>query len=240
MSSPTSWGYRKIRDRAAALTEEGDAEFFLASLLGYLDDNNNRIGGPGTRTLAARGGFFLHCVGHSFGGRFLTAAICAAAQPQSRTLMLLGDLSQDGRRVLSAASSARFQFTVDSALVLQMAAPRTQYARRLSAVAHQAPFRGPLVLTHSRHDRATGDWHRLAEGEPGIGYSGAGEPSCDVGSIPLRDLAHPYPAESFMKPIVNVQCSDAFTSGGLIEGAHSDFWYEESVHLLLSLVEHVR
>src|SRR5207248_1813530 len=34
LSSPLPRGYREVRDRAAALTEEGEAEFFLASLLG--------------------------------------------------------------------------------------------------------------------------------------------------------------------------------------------------------------
>jgi len=33
-SSYLPWGYSRIRNRAAALTEQGEAEFFLSSLLG--------------------------------------------------------------------------------------------------------------------------------------------------------------------------------------------------------------
>ena len=39
-SAPTPAGYARVRDRAAKMTEEGDAEFFLASLLDYLDASN--------------------------------------------------------------------------------------------------------------------------------------------------------------------------------------------------------
>src|SRR5262249_8299091 len=95
LSSPLPAGYRSIRDRAAALTEKGDAEFFLASLLGYLDKKNERVGG--LKTLAARGGFFIHCLGHSFGGRFVTAAVRAAGNPQARTLHLVNSVSPAGR-----------------------------------------------------------------------------------------------------------------------------------------------
>src|SRR6185503_5532130 len=80
-SQPTLAGYSKIRDRAAAMTHQGDAEFFLAALLGYLDRDNPRGANPAL--LRSRGGFRIHCVGHSFGGRFLAAAILASVFPQS-------------------------------------------------------------------------------------------------------------------------------------------------------------
>ena len=53
-------------------------------------------------------------------------------------------------------------------------------------------------------------------------------------------MAYDYGPEDFGKDIVNVDASAYFDESGPITGAHSDFYYEESVHLLLSLVNHVR
>ena len=236
MSSAGRKGYKRIRDRAAALTDNGDAEFFLASLLGYLETQNVRSGGAGTRTLRARGGFYVHCLGHSFGGRFLTAAVRAAAEPTPRTLSLLDRAGSPARKVLGAAGAARFAFTVDSMLIFQMAAPSSGFAAQLRRLATDAPLLGPLVLTYSSEDRANCLWHRLTEGEPAIGCSGALEPSELIDEINFRGLADTYEAKDFKKPIVNVRASDAFVmKKGKFEGAHSDFWYEESIHLVLSL-----
>lgn len=85
-SAPTPAGYARVRDRAAKMTEEGDAEFFLASLLGYLDASNPQGAARNTKTLRAAGGYYVHALGHSFGSRFLAAAIGAAARPQARIL----------------------------------------------------------------------------------------------------------------------------------------------------------
>ena len=40
--------------------------------------------------------------------------------------------------------------------------------------------------------------------------------------------------------ITNVDASWAFRSGGIAEGAHSDFWWEESIHLVPSVVQQTR
>lgn len=240
-SSPLPEGYRLIRDRAKQLTEAGDAAFFLASLLGYLETRSDRVGGRGSKTLAARDGFLVHCLGHSFGGRFLTAAIRAAAAPEPRTLHLLESVGRGGRAVLSADDNTGFRFTVDSLLVFQMAAPHAAFGPALQSLAHDSPIRGPIVLTCSRHDAANCMWHRRAEGEAGIGCEGASEPAADISGVSLRDLEHPYEATDFRSRIVNVFASHAFTDAGLrFEGAHSDFWYEESMHLALSLANLVR
>ena len=64
-----------IRNRAKQMTTRGHAASFLASLLGYLDADNKREFDANRKVLVAKDGFYLHCLGHSFGGRFLTAAI---------------------------------------------------------------------------------------------------------------------------------------------------------------------
>lgn len=235
----TNGGYRKIRNRAAYLTEKGDAEFFLASLLGYLDYQNARQGGQGSKTLAAAGGFYVHCLGHSFGGRFLTAAIKAAADPQPHTLDLIERISSSDRLVLAAVDPKKFKFTVDSMLVFQMAAPSSGFALQLSKLIHDAPFRGPLVTTFSGSDTANCFWHKLADNEQAIGCCGVIEPRQDVGTIKLAELSYDYTLQDFSTNIVNVDASAVFTEGNYLSGAHSDFFYEESIHLLLSLVNHV-
>ena len=233
-------GYREIRDRAAQMTEQGEAEFFLASLLGYLDRRNTRQGGPGSKTLAAAGGFYVHCLGHSFGGRFLTAAVNAAATPQAQTLSLLRRIGRGSHQVLGVTQASRFQFTVDSMLIFQMAAPSSGFALPLTALIRDAPFRGPLMTTFSAHDTANCFWHNTIEKEKAIGCLGVAEPHGAVTTIALAELAYDYGPEDFGKDIVNVDASAYFDESGPITGAHSDFYYEESVHLLLSLVNHVR
>ncbi len=135
------WGYAKIRTRAAALTERGEAEFFLSSLLGYLEDAKG-IDGPSKGTLKSRGGFYVHCIGHSFGGRFLlTAAIQKAGIPES---------PRSGTLALTDRDRANgYRYSVDSILVFQMAAPRAGFAWQLERLVNSSPLGGPLVLTFS-------------------------------------------------------------------------------------------
>ena len=234
-SNPFPSGYERIRDRARDLTENGDAEFFLASLLGYLQTKK-----PDTSAavLRARGGFYVHCVGHSFGGRFLTAAVRASATPRPRTLTLLGAAAPGSRRVLSAATANGFEFTVDSFLIFQMAAPSAAFGDELTLLVTKAPLSGCVALTHSRHDRANCLWHRIAEKEPAIGCGGASQPTALLGRTELHGIGAAYTPEELAGPIVNVDANWAYQDAGYkVEGAHSDIWYEESVHLLLSLVE---
>lgn len=236
-SNPLPGGYRRIRDRARLLTEEGAAEFFLASLLGYLD----RVRGN-PKILKTAGGFHLHCVGHSFGGRFLTAAIGAAAKPESPTTLSLLKRMGKGERATLSARSSTFEFTVDSMTVFQMAAGSVSFGGSLAKLVDEAPILGPIVLTYSKHDRANCLWHRVAEsGERAIGCEGAREPAARTHTIRFRPIAEDYTREDLRSgDITNVDASWAFTSGGIAEGAHSDFWWEDSIHLVLSVVRQTR
>ena len=50
-----------------------------------------------------------------------------------------------------------------------------------------------------------------------------------------------YTPEDFRTRIVNVDARGAFSRGGWrFQGAHSDLWYEESTHLILSLANLAR
>jgi hypothetical protein len=222
-SLPTHSGYKKIRDRAKRMTAQGEAEFFLASLLGYLDRGNQRS--PQRKLLKA---FYVHCLGHSFGGGFLAAAIKAAATPVPQE-----------RKILAAHRETGLAFNVDDLCVLQMAAGCRAFESEFETLL-QGPICGPIVLTHSWSDKALCTWHSLIEGEPGIGCSGAFEPRDRIGSVNLHSIDTSYPATSFDKDITNVNASEYFTGGGWIEGAHSQFWHAETIHLVASLVEQVR
>jgi hypothetical protein len=236
-SAVTPKGYETIRARAAAMTDSGDAEFFLAALLGYLDANNQRGAG---KTLQASGGYYVHCIGHSFGCRFLAAAIRAAARPQARTLSLLGALGKHKRATLSARSERLFAFTVDSVCFLQMAAPTANFSDTLTLLVDESPLRGPVALTHSRYDRANCLWHKLSDGEVGIGCGGAREPAHWISQIVLRPSDEAYQATDFGSLIVNVDADAIYRKGRWRpEGAHSDFWYKETIHLILSLARHM-
>jgi hypothetical protein len=235
-SNPLPAGYRRIRDRAKSLTEDGAAEFFLASLLGYLDRDR---GNP--KTLKSAAGFHLHCIGHSFGGRFLTAAIGAAAEPKSpTTLSLLKKVGKGERKTLSASASA-FEFTVDSLTVFQMAAGSSSFGDSLADLIDKGPILGPIALTYSKHDRANCFWHKVGEsGERAIGCEGARQPAGRTHTVAFRPLTEDYTRADLQSDITNVDASWAFRTGGIAEGAHSDFWWEESIHLVLSVVQQTR
>ncbi|WP_216915548.1 alpha/beta hydrolase [Nocardia noduli] len=226
-SNPFLSGYRRIRDRAHEMTTAGRAAQMLAQLLGYLDATRHRPGSP--VTLRGAGGQYLHCVGHSFGGRFLVEAVQAAADSRPTTLGW-------------NRPNPQYPYTVDTLLVFQMAAPPDIFAARFSRLLGDAPINGPIVLTHSTADRATGMWHRIAEGTPGIGYSGARGTAEQVRSIRLHKSGDPYSHEDFDARIVNVDATWRYSRGRYQrpEGAHSDIWHPESTHLLLSLASLAR
>jgi hypothetical protein len=227
MSGPFAGGYRRIRDRAHAMTTTGRAADVLAQLLGYLNHERRLPGSP--PTLRSAGGQYLHCVGHSFGGRFLVEAVQAAAD---RRPTVLG----------WNRGNPRYPYTVDTLLVFQMAAAPTVFTERFERVLHDAPINGPIVVTRSTADRATGLWHRLAEGTRGIGHIGVTAPARDVHGIPLRRLVTNYRRDELDHRIVNVDASWRFRRGRLWHpaGAHSDIWHPESAHLLLSLADLAR
>ncbi|WP_380284017.1 hypothetical protein [Kitasatospora purpeofusca] len=235
-SPPSPAGYRRIRDRAHAMSGPGggQAESVIGQLLGHLDAARGRPDAPGAP--ANRSGRYLHLVGHSFGGRFLCEAVQWAAERPAAEPRLPG---WRGR-----ADPAR-PFTADSALVFQLAAPRDAFDRlfpRLFPAPGRpgAPLRGPLVLTHSRWDRAAGFWHLRAEGAPGIGHSGVGAAPVGQYSTALLATDTPYSRRALDHPIVNVDAGRVFRGSATGRrlapaGAHADFLHPESAHLLLSL-----
>ncbi|MFE7559414.1 hypothetical protein [Kitasatospora sp. NPDC057500] len=235
-SLPSPGGYRRIRDRAHAMSGpgRGQAAFVIGHLLGYLDAARGRPGGP--EVLANRSGQYLHLLGHSFGGRFLCEAVQWAAERPAAGPRVLG---------WSGPADPARPFTVDSALVFQMAAPRDAFDRLFPRLFPEpgrpgAPLRGPLVLTHSRWDRATGFWHLRAEGLPGIGHSGVGTAPVRQFSTALLATDTPYQKRALDHPIVNVDAGRVFRGSAAARrlapaGAHSDFQHPESAHLLLSL-----
>lgn len=227
MSGPLLPGYRRIRDRAHAMTTRGRAAEVLAQLLGYLNEHRRLPNAP--PTLRTAGGQYLHCVGHSFGGRFLTEAVQSAADSRPGVL--------GWRR-----ADPRYPYALDSLLVFQMAASPGIFADRFPRLLSDAPVNGPIVLTRSRADRATGLWHRLAEGTAGIGYGGADRPPEHIGVTPLRRPDTPYRRAELDHRIVNVDAGWRFRRGRLWNpvGAHSDYCYPESAHLLLSLADLAR
>ncbi|MFJ6760622.1 hypothetical protein ACIQNK_37095 [Streptomyces sp. NPDC091273] len=240
-SKLTKGGYEEVRERAHAMSSAGTgyAPHVLGHLLGYLHAER---GDPADRTLRNRNGQYLHLVGHSFGGRFLCEAVTWAA-----------DAAKGDTLGWSTATHPSRPFTVDSLTVFQMAAPTAAFdslfARlRPGPLGHTSPVGGPLVFTHSRHDRATGFWHLLGEGRSGIGHSGmrlsrAGDALApnDVWTTRLLRADTPYPHQSLDHAFVNIDASWRYRSTRINPvGAHSDFYHPESAHLLLSLAEHSR
>lgn len=106
------------------------------------------------------------------------------------------------------------------------------------------PAGGPLVLTHSRWDRATGFWHLRAEGAPGIGHSGTGSAPVPQFSTQLLGTDETYPPQTLDHRVVNINADWLYRGGRHIRlspaGAHSDFLRPESAHLLLTLAERSR
>ncbi|MBU2667957.1 alpha/beta hydrolase [Actinoplanes bogorensis] len=210
-SDPLPAGYKRIRDRAHAMTTTGYAAHVIAALLGYLDASRNRPHGPDT--LRTSGGQYLHCVGHSFGCRFLGEAISYAADPPDAP-------------TLGWPWHSREPFSVDTFLGLQMAARPDIFQEQFRALVDgTAPISGPVVLTVSPHDKALATWHPFTEKVRGLGAVGAdGAPT-----VPLRATAETYASTDFQR-LTNVDASWRY-------GGHSDFWYPETIHLMLSLME---
>lgn len=229
--------YYAVRDRAHTMSAEGQghAPYVIGHLLGYLDSTRTDPAAP--TVLANRAGQYLHLMGHSFGGRFL----CEAMQRAAEKPPVLGwSTPQDPRR----------PFTVDSALIFQMAAPRdifvTRFATLFPAAGRPgAPLRGPIALTHSRWDRATGYWHLRAEKAPGIGHSGVGAAPVPQFTTRLLRTDTIYPQQVLDHRLVNIDADWRYRGGFHTRrlhpsGAHSDFLHPESAHLLLTLAERSR
>jgi len=235
-------GYERIKNRAHAMSRPpghpdgtGYAPQVIGHLLGYLDTHR---GDPtATRTQQTRDGQYLHLLGHSFGGRLLCEGLqWASSTATHRTKATMG---------WSTPHDPARPFTVDSALILQMAAPRdiltTHFPYLFPAPGRPgAPLRGPLVLTHSKSDHATGRWHRLAEGAPGIGHSGTSTAPVPQFNTHLHAVGEPYTAADLDHRLVNIDAGRYYRAKSIITGAHSDFHHPETAHLMLSLAEHSR
>ena len=227
-STPGLMGYKKIRNRAAQMTTKGTAEFCLASLLGYLDEKNSRT--PSRKVLRAKDGYYIHCLGHSFGGRFLTAAIIAAATPTERRRKLLSAVHRE----------TGYPFNIDSMCILQMAAGATSFQKEFSILLDEGPLCGPIVLTYSTADKALCNWHKISEFEAGVGCNGALAPDDRIGWIDLRPAECAYSESDFSKDITNVNASHLFIKGGWADGGHSDIWHKETLHLIASVAAQTR
>ncbi|MGW5736271.1 MULTISPECIES: hypothetical protein [Streptomyces] len=223
-SLPSLGGYRRIRDRAHAMSTQGHAARVIGRLLGYLDANRSDPAAPAL--LTNRDGQYLHMVGHSFGCRLL----CEAVQWAADELPTLG---------WSTPQPPGRPFTIDSMLLLQMAAPRDAFETTFTALG-KAPLRGPVATTYSQHDRATGFWHLRAEKRAGIGHSGVGTAPSPVSSIRLRSIGDAYPINDLDHRFVTIDASEVFVRGSGPAGAHSDYLRPETAHLLLALVNHSR
>lgn len=223
-SLPSLGGYRRVRDRAHAMSTTGHASRVIGQLLGYLDVSRSDPAAPAV--LANRDGQYLHLIGHSFGCRFLCEAVqWAADEPPT-----LG---------WSTPQPPGRPFTVDSMLLLQMAAARDAFAATFTALG-KAPLRGPVTATYSQHDRATGFWHLRAEKRAGIGYAGIGTAPAPVSAIRMQGTGDTYPIDDLDHRFVSVDASDVFVQGNGPAGAHSDHLRPETAHLLLSLANHSR
>ncbi|MBD9733597.1 alpha/beta hydrolase [Streptomyces sp. H28] len=235
-SAPSLAGYRRIRDRAHAMSapETGQAPLVLGHLLGYLERHRSSPDGP--PVMANSRGQYLHVLGHSFGGRFLCEAMqWAAGHPELPSVLGWTRVPGDPGR----------PFTVDSALIFQMAAPRDAFSHLFpelfprSGRPGAAPLGGPLVLTYSRWDTATGFWHLRAESAPGIGHSGTAVAPTPQFTTRLLATDAPYSPAQLDHRIVNVDAAWRYRGPRVRHlspgGAHSDFLHAESSHLLLSL-----
>lgn len=223
-SLPSLGGYRRIRDRAHAMSTQGHASRVIGQLLGYLD--LTRPGPAAPTVLATQNGAYLHVIGHSFGCRF----VCEAVQWAADEPPTLG---------WSTPRPPGRPFTVDSMLLLQMAAPRDAFAATFTSLG-TAPLRGPVVATYSQHDRANGFWHLRAEKRAGIGYAGIGTAPAPVSGIRMHDTGTAYPIADLDHRFVSVDASEVFMHGSGPAGAHSDHLRPETAHLLLSLANHSR
>ncbi len=227
-SNPFPWGYRHIRDRAHAMTTDGHAEFVIAHILGYFNSARKppSAAAPALRTSR---GQYLHCVGHSFGGRFLCEAIMAADNPVAPTLAW-------------PWTDKRYPYTVDTLLVFQMATRPDDFANRYAKLLTDSAISGPVVLTFSRADRALGLWHRAGERTRGLGARGATAPRESIQTVRLPQASERLIIDPAAGRIVNVDCTWRFKRGRFtrVEGAHSDIWYPESANLLLSLAAAAR
>jgi hypothetical protein len=227
-------GYRKIRERAALMSTRGQAAHVLAVMLGYLNEERE-LPRAGPDTLRTASGQYLHCVGHSFGGRFLSHAIIEASAR-------LREAREEPDVLSWPWTSDAYRWTADSLTVFQMAVPADAFAAAPYAeLLSESVLNAPVVMTFSPHDRALGLWHRQAEGgRNGIGFLGATAPADDIRTLQLLDVNTPYRFPDPPVRLINVDARAYYRASLRFEGAHSDYFRPQSAHLLLSLAARAR
>ncbi|CAL9669756.1 hypothetical protein SUDANB105_07433 [Streptomyces sp. enrichment culture] len=231
LSRRTPWGYRAIRERTAVMARSGQTARVLGSVLGYFNDRRD-LPEAGPDVLETSYGQYLHCVGHSFGSRFLLHAVMEATRR----------LRQGGPGTLAWPWRDRAHpWTVDSLTLFQAALPADSflsppYARLLEP----GILNAPIAMTYSPADLALGAWHRLAEGgRNGIGFEGATGPAGTLHDLALLPTGRRYRFPRTAR-LLNIDASACYRTGGLPHGAHSDYLHPESAHLLMSLAEAAR
>ncbi|AVZ71045.1 hypothetical protein SLUN_01040 [Streptomyces lunaelactis] len=231
-SSPLPWGYRTIRDRTATMSLTGQVPRVLGAVLGYFNAHRE-LPEPGPDVLAGAYGQYLHCVGHSFGSRFLLHGILEATVR----------LAHGGPDTLSWSWRDRaYPWTLDSLTLFQAALPADSFLHRPYAnILGANVLNAPVAMTFSPADTALGFWHRRTEKrQDAIGYLGATGPAEHLQELPLHEVKAPYDFPRDVR-LLNVNASHRFLDGSrLTGGAHSDFYHPESAHLLLSLADAAR
>ena len=85
-------------------------------------------------------------------------------------------------------------------------------------------------------------WHKIVEGKVGIGCNGVEVKGVDSKTTRLHPINQDYSHDELAARLVNIDAGWLYKKKPLFspQGAHSDIWYEESVHLILTLANFSR
>ncbi|MFC4331133.1 hypothetical protein ACFPC0_25815 [Streptomyces andamanensis] len=223
--------YRTIRDRTASMSLDGQVPRILGAVLGYFNDHRD-MPEPGPDVLVGSYGQYLHCVGHSFGSRFLLHGILEATER----------LARGGPDTLAWDwGDSAYPWTLDSLTLFQAALPADAFAREpYSAILGPSVLNAPVAMTYSPSDTALGFYHRRSEKQNAVGHLGATAPAGQIGRLTVHGVGTPYVFPEG-KRLMNIDATKLFVEGNRVTGgAHSDFYRPESAHLLLSLADAAR
>lgn len=141
------------------------ASRFLNFATYYVMKERAGIVGGGLNTVLAglraqHDGLAIHLVGHSFGARLVTAAAAGSAKFSPRSMSLLqGAFSHNGF------------------------ANKKGFNGFFRKVVEEARVKGPIVVTHTRHDRAVGWAYAIASRASGVNAAALGDASDPYGGI---------------------------------------------------------
>jgi hypothetical protein len=223
--------YETVRDRTESMSHDGHVPRLLGSVLGYFNDHREP---PETNpdVLTGAYGQYLHCIGHSFGSRFLLHAILQAT----------ARLAAGGPDTLAWNwEDSAYPWTLDSLTLFQAALPADSFSQPpYSDMLTHNVLNAPVVMTYSPSDTALGFYHERSEKQVALGYLGATAPAQHIERLAINDIQTPYELPK-NKRLLNVDASQLFVRGNrLLGGAHSDFYRPEAAHLLLSLAQAAR